>query len=255
MYTIALIRSQLFFHLIFQAVRHLPASAQLEYRTLVNRMRNLEKQKTNKLQSVSTPNLNPIQKQYLQHQQSPHKLMPFTVTIPNDQRKPITSLPDRKPTGELKITLKNTGDRLIQTFGSTNSNVTTAATKPDSLMKKVLVKNVSLKVQKQLNAQDNPAKSMSATTTVTQPPPLKLVIPKTETIRNTIKSTNTDVSKAKAKKIANDTMVQSEPVKQLPLSDVSKMNEEQKRDALTAAEKDYTQHRYAGLVVHTHTFF
>lgn len=233
----------------------MPASAQLEYRTLINRMRNLEKQKTIKQQSPLTTNFNANQNQHPQQPSPSHPLIPFTVTIPNNQRKTITSIPDRNtgPTGELKITLKNTGDRLIQTSSATSTHNNVTHVKPDSLMKKVLVKNVSLKVQKQRHAQDMPAKSISS------PPTLKVIIPTPQNSQIAIKqSSKTDdiAQKPKPKKIIVDkssVKLPNEVVQKLPpMPDLSQMSEGEKRKALTAAEKNYTEHRYFG---RTHTVF
>lgn len=206
-------------------------------------MRNLEKQKTIRQQTRPTiTNLNHQQ----QSTSSTLKVIPFTVTIPNDQvnidnnYEKISS----SPIGDLKITLKNTGDRVIQTC-STN-NTTTAnnmqtPTKSDSLVKQVLVKNVSIKVQKQ-NAlaqqqqQEHEQESKINTN-------LKSNL---STMTKMEKSIITP-SKLKKKPIIVDNLInsQSNVAKRLPpLPDVAKMPDEDKQNLLKTAEKDYIQHRY-----------
>lgn len=210
-----------------QAVRHLPASAQLEYRTLVTRMRNLEKQKTSRHQIRPTITINN------QQQQSSLKVIPFTVTIPNDQANvndettnPLSN--NISTIGDLKITLKNTGDRVIQTCNNSSSSTN----KPDSLMKQVLVKNISMQVQKQneitkqeTNIDNKPLKSKNV--------PL---ISKS----NLIKMKQITVENNKLDSCIIKNVVKRLP---LPLPEIAKMSDDDKRNVLKTAENDYVEHR------------
>lgn len=213
----------------------MPASAQLEYRTLVTRMRNLEKQKTIRQQTSrpSVKNLN-------QPKSSKLEVIPFTVTIPNDQAN-VNNADDNSNAkiGDLKITLNNTGDRLIQTCTTNNSTSTTnniipTSVKADSLMKQVLVKNVSIKVQQQnaLALQQKKQKQQLQDTKINND------ATKTEIL-------NSIPVKMKKKQIiiSNENSKSNIPKRlQLP-SNVEKMADEDKKNLLKTAEKNYIQHR------------
>lgn len=111
-----------------KAVCHLPISAQLEYRRLINRMKILEKQKEQK-----SPQL--------QHQQT----LPNIITV-------ASSAMNETPFANIRVTLKNenrfiqtnecVADRIEEQVSPASSSLSCSVAKlKDSLKKKVLLKN------------------------------------------------------------------------------------------------------------------
>lgn len=245
-----------------QAVRHLPPSAQLEYRRLVNRMKLLEKQKEQKSLALKKP-----------PQQKPaNNVAASKPTTPSNKIVTASVHGSANTSTEstfhaITVTVQNNKNRLIQspdTYIDNNvqeksASVETASPKAkDSLAKKVLLKNAAsakssmseeqtdssiaakipmLRGTKPSDGRTIPVSSASVDTSTKAKVASKGIVDRTTPLKDE------QVTHSSPTAVKTDVVTTQRDRIQPPLVDLEGRTETEKRDLLQTSEREYNSHR------------
>lgn len=167
----------------------------MEYRRLINRMSLLEKQKQAKPKTAKTSDTS---------DNLSNKVHDISVTIINDQQNNATNQ---------------------------NKNISQLVTKPTSLVKKVLVKNVSMKAMKNVTTE----KALVSAKVLGES---ENTLP--STLINKIDKEKSDLSNDK---IVNNVKLSTTKLNNNNIPDITKMCETEKNNLLQKSESEYATHR------------